>query len=365
MKNAGDIFRRRLFGASRARIEDAVFTPPTSIPPGIIGRQKPNTFPMFNGRFAQRTTARTSVVGTSSQMFNPLSMLIGGFSRPFSSKSSVPSPSPLLTDQKSKSELKIKPEEIDVITLKPGSEEDFQTFKQIITDEKVAFTSSWVDQYFGIKELREYCADYKSQLDSAVKKRPWAIVDRQDLQDYKLGKSATQIALNKFFFDEQNDEKLREAYAKMTTEAESELGYYKFVEKSTGKFLGGGALAPLEKDQESGRVTKVDVALHILEPKKGIGTACLSKLLKSAFEEHQIKEVWGSSVIDHPGTPTLCASQGMIIQNVGGKKYYLITDQMYEVNKESTRLMNQSAKSAADQFFSPLAGSSNGNITKL
>jgi hypothetical protein len=261
-----------------------------------------------------------------------------------------------------KNQPKVSVNDLEITTLKPDSEDDFQTFKTIITNEKVVFTSSWVDQYFGIATLKDFCADFETQLKLASKGRHGVVVAPKDLKNYQDGKlSATQIALNNFFSEgiDDNDTKLRAAYKQITSEAESGLGYYKVVDKNSGKFVGGGALAPLEKDEISGKVTKVDVALHILEAKKGIGTACLAKLLKSAFEDHKITQVWGSSVIDHPGTPTLCASQGMMIKNVGDKKYYLMTEQMWEAAKKPLEIMNTGVISAAQQIFTPKGGRTN------
>lgn len=84
----------------------------------------------------------------------------------------------------------------------------------------------------------------------------------------------------------------------------------------------------------------VDVALHILTPKQGIGSFCLNKLLTKAFEEHGVKQVWGSSIINHPGTPTLCAKHGMLIKNQDGMKYYFIDSDMWKTNKDKMSIMD-------------------------
>jgi metal transporter CNNM len=93
------------------------------------------------------------------------------------------------------------------------------------------------------------------------------------------------------------------------------------IEDDADDLIGGGALAPISDDAR-----KVDVALHILKPRQGIGSHCLERLLDIAFKEKGVEQVWGSSIIDHPGTPTLCAKHGMIIQNIDGMKYYFIGD---------------------------------------
>jgi hypothetical protein len=87
-------------------------------------------------------------------------------------------------------------------------------------------------------------------------------------------------------------------------------------------------LAPISDDAR-----KVDVALHILKPRQGIGSHCLERLLDIAFKEKGVEQVWGSSIIDHPGTPTLCAKHGMIIQNIDGMKYYFIDRRMREASE--------------------------------
>ncbi len=239
--------------------------------------------------------------------------------------------------------------DIEMTTLFPDNEEDFQIFKGIITSEGVVFTSSWINEYFGIAALREHCADFETQI-RLLAKKGWKIdfVSEQDLLDYRQGKSPVQIALDNFFSKRENSDTLRIAYKKITSKASIGLGYYKFTDKSSGKFLGGGALVPLEEATEGDSVKKVDIALHILYTKQGFGTICLDKLLNAAFKEHKIKQVIGSSIIQHLGTPTLCAKYGMIMENIGNKKYYFIDDEMWKTNRGKSVIID----SAADQYFS-------------
>ena len=56
----------------------------------------------------------------------------------------------------------------------------------------------------------------------------------------------------------------------------------------------------------------------------------------------------GSSIIQHLGTPTLCAKRGMIMENIGNKKYYFIDDEMWKTNRGKSVIID----SAADHYFS-------------
>lgn len=126
----------------------------------------------------------------------------------------------------------------------------------------------------------------------------------------------------------------------MTNKAEqTDLGYYKFEDR-TNDLIGGGALAPLSEDAK-----KVDIALHILKPRQGIGSYCLEKLLKMAFKEKGVEQVWGSSPIDHPATPVICAQHGMIIQNKDGLKYYFMDKEMWDVTKDNVEKVKAYVKS--------------------
>ncbi len=242
--------------------------------------------------------------------------------------------------------------DIKMITLFPDSEADFKIFEEIITHRDVIFTSSWIDQYFGIETLKEYCSDFELKLKLAAKDTKGVTVARRELMDYKHSKPAIQIALDNFFSNRQNNNKLRESYKNMTSEASNNLGYYKFIDQNSGELLGGGALVPLKKPGEFGLATKVDIALHILRTKQGIGTICLDKLFNTAFGRPEIEQVWGSSVTSNSVTFTLCSKYGMRIENVDGKKYYYISRKTWEVFKKDPVVIREHRTSAADQYFS-------------
>jgi hypothetical protein len=228
-------------------------------------------------------------------------------------------------------------DEIKITTLLPHNYDHFETFGKIITNENVVFTSSWIDKWFGIKALRQKC-DHTTTILKLIDEGNKEIVMPEDvISAYRSGISPAQIALDRFFTVPTNKTKLREIYLEMTGRAEETgLGYYK-LEDASGRLLGGGALAPISGE---GNPEMVDVALHILEARRGIGSFCLNKLLTKAFEEHGVKQVWGSSIINHPGTPTLCAKHGMMIKNQDGLKYYFIDSDMWKTNKDKLGIMD-------------------------
>jgi hypothetical protein len=238
---------------------------------------------------------------------------------------------------------------VDISVLKPDKEEDFRVFKRIITNPGIVFTSSWINQWFGLEKLREHCESFESLLEMASKGNPHVTMPEKFVKEYKrsrdegmkdkeLSEVAKKLALDEFFELRENDDKLSDIFKRLGRFASSDgLGYYKFLDKedldgTESKLLGGGALAPL---CDSSPVNKVDIALHILRQGKGVGTTCLGVLLEEAFEKHpEVKEVWGSSIQDHPHTPTLCARMGMRIADEGGQKVYFMNRKMWEVVKE-------------------------------
>ena len=228
-------------------------------------------------------------------------------------------------------------DEVCITALLPDNYEDFETFGKIITDENIAFTSSWIGRCFGIKTLRQKCDHTKTKLRLVAEGDTEIALPEEVMEAYKAGASPDQIALNRFFSLPANKDKLRGVYLEMTGRVEETgLGYYKFEDRDK-RLLGGGALAPISEGMP---VEKVDIALHILSPKQGLGSFFLDKLLTKAFRDHGVKQVWGSSIINHPGTPTLCAKHGMMIKNQDGMKYYFIDDKMYATNQDRMRIMD-------------------------
>lgn len=229
---------------------------------------------------------------------------------------------------------------LKITTLLPNDYNHFQCFKEILTNENVVFSSSWINKWFGIERLRKRCDFMSKKLEMLDAGDPEISLPEDVLEAHRKGISPTQIALNRFFTIEENRSKLREIYLEMTKKAEQTgLGYYKF-EDQYQDLIGGGALAPLSEDAK-----KVDIALHILKPRQGIGSYCLEKLLEMAFKEKGVEQVWGSSLIDHRATPVICAQHGMIIQNIDGLKYYFMDKQMWEVSKDNVEKVKAYVKS--------------------
>lgn len=242
-----------------------------------------------------------------------------------------------------------------ITPLKPHDYEDFQSFRVIITNENIVFTSSWIDKWFGIDRLKKRCDFMSKKLEMLEAGDSEINLPEEVLEAHKKGVSPTQIALNRFFTLDENKDSLRRIYLEMTGRSEETgLGYYRFEDVSKG-LLGGGALAPISEDGK-----KVDIALHILKPKQGIGSQCLERLLDIAFKERGVEQVWGSSIIDHPGTPTLCAKHGMIIQNITAEngekmKYYFIDRGMREASAGKAEEMVRKNPIAASTHYSKAA----------
>lgn len=222
----------------------------------------------------------------------------------------------------------LTPDDIKITALLPNDYDHFDAFKRITTNENIVFTSSWINKWFGIDRLKKRCDQTAQKIKLYDDGDPEMMIPQEVLEAHRRGVSSTQIALDRFFSSEENKQKLREIYKEMTGRVEATgLGYYKFEDR-TNDLIGGGALAPLSEDAK-----KVDIALHILKPRQGIGSHCLERLLDIAFKEKGVEQVWGSSIIDHPGTPTLCAKHGMIIQNINGMKYYFMDRRMREASE--------------------------------
>jgi hypothetical protein len=249
------------------------------------------------------------------------------------------------------SEIKTSAEtSVRITTLLPGHEDHFEIFKRIITHPTIAPNSSWIDKWFGIAKLNKYCVNFESKLAIADEGDTDVLMPKETLDAFHAGATPKQLALNKFFLLSENDAKLRMIYEGLVERAEeSGLGYYKFSNTSND-LLGGGALVPLVKKGEP--VKKVDVALHILEQNKGIGSLCMAVLLKRAFEECGVEEVWGSSIIDHPISPVICAKYGMIIEanSTTGMKHYFIDKQMWDLTKDRREKVQREPLAASTHY---------------
>jgi hypothetical protein len=239
---------------------------------------------------------------------------------------------------------------VKITTLLPRNEDHFRSFKDIITDPSVAFASSWINKWFGIERLQNYCRNFEAKLLMADAGDSDILMPKETIELFHKGTAPKKLALDKFFLLNENHDKLYRIYGELTNRAEETgLGYYKFSSASD-ELLGGGALAPLARKDEE--VKKVDIALHILNQKKGIGSLCMAVLLKKAFEECGVEEVWGSSLIDHPISPILCAKYGMIIDSNSetGMKHYYIDKTMWEATKDKREKLKKDPIAASTHF---------------
>lgn len=266
----------------------------------------------------------------------------------------IPNPTPrVVVASRLAASAKYTPEvavsDINMTLLLPDNDQHRQTFTRIITDKRIVLTSSWIDKWFGVESLKSYMNKFAFKLELAADGDKEVSIPPELLAKYKAGESPVQIALDRFFSSEDNAKKLAEIYLAITSSApRTGLGYFKFEDKKN-VLVGGGALAPIV---DNGFKDRVDIALHILDQKKGIGSACLTMLLEEAFQRRGVQEVWGSSLMDHRITPTLCARHGMIIDNdkVSGMKCYFIDKAMWEASRGKSKIVERSPVNAATHY---------------
>jgi len=240
--------------------------------------------------------------------------------------------------------------DIKITLLLPDNPQHRADFQKIVTNENIIFTSSWMDKWFGLSKIKSFTDKFSVKLDLVTSGDQDVTLPEAALQQIRSGLSPVQVGLNLFFKSKDNENKLHEIYAALTSKAvKTGLGYFKF-ENNDDSLIGGGALAPLS---DGDKVAKVDVALHILDQKKGLGSTCLSILLEEAFEKHDIQEVVGSSLREHKVTPAICAKHGMIIindQNLDIKVYYMDRDMWKASKGKLEKLEEKSTDVAATRY---------------
>jgi hypothetical protein len=233
-------------------------------------------------------------------------------------------------------EPKITPADSDIITtlLTTGNEDDFQTFKKIITNEKIVFNSWFIANNFDISLLKNYCNNFEFKIQLALAEDPDVKLPPEIIK--LIGEtSSAQLALSRFFDLEENDKNLRELFDMIITESsDTGLGYFSFEDNSRN-LLGGGALIPIIEDEEQTKTKKVDLALHIIDQNRGIGNLCLNMLFKKAFEEFNIDEIWSRSAKKDSEIINFMCKHGMIIKNdkKNRTQFYFIDKIMWEVLK--------------------------------
>ena len=231
-------------------------------------------------------------------------------------------------------------------TLLPDKEEDFLTFKTILTDYKVLQTSLWMDKLFGIENIGISCSNLRTKFKLLDQGDSDINLPEELLRKREKGLSVDQIAVDRFFDDKENELPLRDIYYNITKFAkETDLGYYKF-ENDDGELIGGGSLAPMSDDLP---ITKAEMSVHIISKDKGLGSFSVGRLLQKGFKDFGLKEIWALSAIDHPVTPVMCAKHGMIIlsdKKIGMKLYYMDKN-MWNASKDKV----DKAKRVSPIFF--------------
>lgn len=214
--------------------------------------------------------------------------------------------------------------DIEMVPLLPENDEHFQDFKKIITDQKVVFTSSLIADRFDMMQLNHYCDNFELKLKMKLEDDPDINLPDQIMAEYMEVKTSVQLALNRFFSFEKNAQNLREVYELVVAEFKrTGLGYYKFEDVSK-KLLGGGALIPILESCD--KIKKVDFALHIIDQNNGVGSVCCDRLIKKAFDEYGVEEMWCRSMEKDLKVASFMSEHGMIIRGnkkLGGQVYFM------------------------------------------
>lgn len=215
--------------------------------------------------------------------------------------------------------------EIKATPLVASNREHFEIFKRIITDEKIVFNSWFIANNFNMSLLKNYCDNFDLKLQLCLADDPDIHLPDEVL--HSIGKySSIQLALNRFFSFEENEETLRNLYKEISAaSSEDDFGYFKF-ENSFHNLLGGGALI-LDKNSH---IKKANLALHILNQHHGIGDVCLRNLFKKAFDENGVDEIWSKSAEEDLEIFSFMSKHGMMIKdNEDGDWFYFIDKKIY------------------------------------
>ena len=191
--------------------------------------------------------------------------------------------------------------------LNPESQEDFEAFKTIVSNPKVAMTSSWMDSIFGLENLERLIKNSKEP----------------------------ENEIKKLLDDPKYSENIRNIYTNLTKHNKDyQLGYC-CVYGDGGQLLGGCGIVPTAV--KNGRIHSCDVSLHILPQyqKRGLGTGLMRRMLEYAFDEQYVPEIVGSSMKKHMGTPLVCARFGFLMEDIGNHKHYLLDSSMWRTNQSA------------------------------
>lgn len=189
--------------------------------------------------------------------------------------------------------------------LNPESKEDFEEFKSIVSQPKVAMTSSWMNSLFGLENL-EKLVQSSSNPENSIKE----LIEQDEYC-----------------------EKVHQVYQELTKyNEERKLGYCGVYDKDS-KLLGGCGIVPVKID--NGQLEACDVSLHILPQyqRDGLGADLMERMLNYGLSERYVPRIVGTSMRKHLGTPPVCAQYGFIMRDIGIYKHYLLTGTMWSTNK--------------------------------
>jgi hypothetical protein len=236
--------------------------------------------------------------------------------------------SKLLFDLNSGQQCNMEYSNIDM-SLLLDNEEDFEIFKNIITNENIVFNSHFILNSFDALSLKDYCDNFELKIHLTLADDPDVKLPEEIIK--LIGKcSSTQLALKRFFGFENNLKALKELYQNIIRDLENMgLGYFKFTDKKNN-LLGGGALILMEDDDKQNK--KVDLAIHILNQHQGIGDVCLKKLFNKAFADYNITEIYSQAAKEDLEVTNFMCKHGMIIRDdeESGDQFYFIDKKMWE-----------------------------------
>jgi RimJ/RimL family protein N-acetyltransferase len=219
--------------------------------------------------------------------------------------------------------------------LNPESQEDFEAFKTIVSNPKVAMTSSWMDSVFGLENLERLIKNSKEP----------------------------ENEIKKLLDNPKYSENVRNIYTNLTKHNKDyQLGYCG-VYGDGGELLGGCGIVPTAV--KNGRISSCDVSLHILPKyqKSGLGTGLMRRMLEYAFDEQAVPEIVGSSMKKHMGTPLVCARFGFLMEDIGNHKHYLLDSSMWRTNQSAMQKIKN--LHVASDFFKAESQVSKMNVDSL
>lgn len=199
---------------------------------------------------------------------------------------------------------------LKVTLLLPDIPEHFELFKKVITSDKIAPYSIRLQKSFHLEQIKNSGSDLNIE----------AITKNEE--------STYKIAIENFFSSAENQTKLSNLYHEITANAKyTGLGYYAFHDKKN--HLLGGAILELITPED--KTKKAVMEIQIVSQKQGFGTTAVGILLKKAFEESELSEVWGVSTKNNTGAFKICSQYSMMIQQneKTGMQYYLLTRELW------------------------------------